>query len=511
MTSDSFMTSFGPTYLVGYSFGYDGANRLTTAKFAAFAPSPYPNWQTATPYGMPSMTYDSNGNLTSLQRYGSSTSLIDNLGYTYASNTNRISSISNSAPGGASSSYTYDSNGNVISDSKDGIAFAVYDPFNEPVEVCLTNGTVYTYGGVYPALGGNVDGTRILKNWGGSNWNFYMNDPDGKTIAINLGPTSSSVDYNVWAGNDNIGQVRYNGSYSYYYYLKDHLGNVKMTLSSTGSIYTWNDYYPFGESMPGRNVFEAGPDTRYQYTSKERDTETGLDYFGARYYDSWSGRWYSVDPMSGKYPTLSPYTYTADNPVTLIDPHGDTISTFGLTNEQLKQWNAEVAAGMKSKDFAKVYSELQSSTAKYSVVIGKAVKENAGGDFKPNAEGKLHTGGIVTLTPGAVRSLVSISHELYHAYQNDLGPYVHGSTGLELEAFLFQQKVQSQLSGFLTTYTSGSPFDAAFESLLTNGFTVQAWDQGMKYFNESSFNSGHLYDKLKYIEYSDPLIKSFLH
>jgi hypothetical protein len=37
---------------------------------------------------------------------------------------------------------------------------------------------------------GSVNGVRILKNWGGSNWNFYMNDPDGKTMVVNLDPYS---------------------------------------------------------------------------------------------------------------------------------------------------------------------------------------------------------------------------------------------------------------------------------------------------------------------------------
>ncbi len=309
----SYSTPFGPTNTVGYGFNYDHANRLTVAKFGVLYPSPSSSWNAVTPYGMPSMSYDGNGNTTSLQRYGSSSSLIDNLGYTYASNTNRLSSITNSA--GAGSSYAYDSNGNVISDSKDGVAFTIYDPFNEPVEVCLTSGTVYTYG--Y-----DVDGVRIIKNWGGSNWNFYMNDPDGKTIAINLEPYSQDVNYNVWAGNDNIGQVRYTyGPYSYYYYLKDHLGDIKMVLNSTGAVDSYNDYYPYGEQMPSRNS-AGSADGRYKYTSKERDTETGLDYFGARYYDSWNCRFMSVDPHAQSYPSMSSFGYAGDNPLGYYDPDG---------------------------------------------------------------------------------------------------------------------------------------------------------------------------------------------
>ena len=63
----------------------------------------------------------------------------------------------------------------------------------------------------------------------------------------------------------------------------------------------------------------------YTFSSKERDTETGLSYFGARYYNSDLSIWLSVDPMSDKYASLSPYVYCADNPIKLVDPNGDTI------------------------------------------------------------------------------------------------------------------------------------------------------------------------------------------
>ncbi len=59
------------------------------------------------------------------------------------------------------------------------------------------------------------------------------------------------------------------------------------------------------------------------FTGKERDSETGFSYFGARYYDSdiLTG-WLSVDPMADKYPSLSPYAYCAWNPIKLVDPDG---------------------------------------------------------------------------------------------------------------------------------------------------------------------------------------------
>ena len=67
----------------------------------------------------------------------------------------------------------------------------------------------------------------------------------------------------------------------------------------------------------------------FTFTGKERDSETGFSYFGARYYDSdiLTG-WLSVDPMSDKYPNISPYAYCAWNPVKLVDPDGRMIGDY---------------------------------------------------------------------------------------------------------------------------------------------------------------------------------------
>lgn len=60
-------------------------------------------------------------------------------------------------------------------------------------------------------------------------------------------------------------------------------------------------------------------------TQHERDRETGLDYRGARYYDSDVARFLSLDPLAAKYPMLSPYNYVAGNPIIFIDPDGREI------------------------------------------------------------------------------------------------------------------------------------------------------------------------------------------
>jgi RHS repeat-associated protein len=92
-------------------------------------------------------------------------------------------------------------------------------------------------------------------------------------------------------------------------------------VDASGNVQSYNDYYPYGMTMPGRSG-TMGADTRYRFTGKERDVESGFDYFGARYYDSRIARWMSVDPLAGKYPGISPYVYCVNNPIIIIDRDG---------------------------------------------------------------------------------------------------------------------------------------------------------------------------------------------
>ena len=79
------------------------------------------------------------------------------------------------------------------------------------------------------------------------------------------------------------------------------------------------------------------------FTGKEKDSETGFYYFGARYYDpTLSGLFLSVDPMADKYPSISPYAYCVWNPIKLVDPDGREIDEWQfniLTGEMIKIGN----------------------------------------------------------------------------------------------------------------------------------------------------------------------------
>ena len=78
----------------------------------------------------------------------------------------------------------------------------------------------------------------------------------------------------------------------------------------------------------------GGYSTKYRFTGKEVDEETGLYYFGARYYDPRISLWYGVDPLANKFADWNPYNYTLNNPIRLVDPDGaapgDPMIGFGF-------------------------------------------------------------------------------------------------------------------------------------------------------------------------------------
>ncbi len=113
------------------------------------------------------------------------------------------------------------------------------------------------------------------------------------------------------------------------HYHPDHLGSASFVTNAEGAVCQHLQYLPFGEIFVSQRNCEF--DSRYKFTAKELDNETSYTYFGARYYDSELSAWLSVDPMSDKYPSLSPYCYSANNPVVLVDPNG--MDWYDFTDE----------------------------------------------------------------------------------------------------------------------------------------------------------------------------------
>ena len=118
------------------------------------------------------------------------------------------------------------------------------------------------------------------------------------------------------------------------YYHTDHLGSSRLITDESGNVLTDVEYEPFGTS---RGEYEE----RYLYTGKERDA-TGLTYFGARYYNSETGRFLTRDPVTGNThipQSLNRYIYCLNNPLKYTDPLG--LSEEGSYSHQFPRPDGE--------------------------------------------------------------------------------------------------------------------------------------------------------------------------
>ena len=107
-----------------------------------------------------------------------------------------------------------------------------------------------------------------------------------------------------------------------YFYHNDHLGSPLAMTDMQGNVVWRRDYKPFGQEIDPGGATTANT---HKYTGKEFDAETGLYYYGARYYDPTIGRFISVDPAGGKPEmpqTWNRYVYTLNNPYKYVDPDG---------------------------------------------------------------------------------------------------------------------------------------------------------------------------------------------
>jgi RHS repeat-associated protein len=232
----------------------------------------------------------------------------------------------------SSGNYLYDANGSLKKDVQGQIDTIKYDYRGLPLEIKKAGtSTYYRY---------NAEGQRVFKQTGTGVSTYYIADISGKTLAVVKSNTGYPV-FNLW-GNDHIGQLQVgygvNGSIvvqgletplvvqprsdTRYYFLKDHLGSVRVTVDVSGNVTSYDDFYPFGMTMDGRSGNFGSGDARYKYTTKERDAESGYDYFGARYYDARIGRWMAADPLAERYLSFSPYDYSLCNPIRGVDPDG---------------------------------------------------------------------------------------------------------------------------------------------------------------------------------------------
>ena len=205
------------------------------------------------------------------------------------------------------SGYTYDAAGNMT-----GVPSIASYAYNAENQLTQTVGIAYTYDG---------DGKRVQKSTGKLYWYGMGSDPLDETDATGSTDNAAFNEYIFFNGKR---IARRDSSNTVNYYFADHLGTARIVTSSVGAVLDDSDFYPFG----GERTVVSSSGNSYKFTGKERDAESGLDYFGARYYASTMGRFSSTDPKGlGLRHLLNPqklnkYSYVLNNPLSLFDPNG---------------------------------------------------------------------------------------------------------------------------------------------------------------------------------------------
>jgi len=267
-----------------------------------------------------------------------------------------------------------------------------------------------------------------------------------------------------------------------YFYHPDHLGSSSWITDNTGRPIQHLHYLPFGEDwVDQRNSSWNAP---YTFSGKEKDVETGYGYFGARYYDSGLSIWLSVDPMSDKYPSMSPYNYCANNPVFLVDPDGREFSIAGIIYvpggncpDEIKDakdkaiWNT--MNKLYSTDIGKTVIDEMNVKGYTFKISDKTVRKDADGSYSSN---KKNNGGTINLN-GNVTSVLILAHEVFHGYQ-DLKGQGGSSIPSEVEAYLFQNLVGQRINNnsfdisLEQRKSKNNNYNSAFQQLVVRANSV---------------------------------------
>ena len=265
--------------LITRNYGYDAVDRLTSASYTTAS---QPN---------ESYAYDAVGNRLSSQL---------SPGYTYQ-RFNRLTSTS-------TTTYLYDANGNLTTRTDSaGTSQYVWDFENRLRQVTLPNGTTVSY--KYDALGRRIQRTSST----GVATSFVY---DGQDVIRDLNSDGSTVDYLNSLGTDN--KLRLTDSRlatGALYFLQDQLGSTTGLTNSLGAAVAQISYDSFGNPTAGTTL------TRYTFTGREFDADTGLYYYRARWYDPKVGRFISEDPI-GFGGGINQFRYVGNNPQNLTDPSG---------------------------------------------------------------------------------------------------------------------------------------------------------------------------------------------
>ncbi|MBE6226680.1 MAG: RHS repeat-associated core domain-containing protein [Bacteroidales bacterium] len=318
-----------------YGFEYDKLGRLkNTLHYSAAATTPT---AACTERGI---TYDLNGNITTLKRYAASEATPeDDYQYIYTGNKlTQIAGTDNNATI-SNATYTYDSNGNMRSDGLKNLQIS-YNFLNLPSVVNQDDTPVAEYswfadGCKYRVLTQQNNGYIYTGSliYASNNGNLQIESTNFAGGRINLAQTGSMA-----SGTNNTGSTL---TQDIHYFHTDHLGSVRAITDNSGSVIEQNAYYPFGSRHTFGNTY-AQTTNRFKFNGKEEQTTGNLNYldYGARMYDANIGRWFVQDPLAEQMYMVTPYRFSLNNPVNFIDPDG-----LFETRKEARQYKREYDTG----------------------------------------------------------------------------------------------------------------------------------------------------------------------
>lgn len=218
------------------------------------------------------------------------------------------------SPALAAVTYIYDANGNMLSDGEDCYHYNEANQMDK-VTKCANGETIAEY--VY-----DYTGMRLVKKEfenGVLKRTVYSPADEFETVKqASNGATANTTYYK--ANDELIAKKNPDGSITYYH--NDHLGSSAVLSDETGAVVEKTSYEPYGEVKSG------GTKSKFGYTGQEKDNETGLNYYNARYYDPHIQRFIQPDDIiQDPYISqdLNKYSYTRNNPVKYTDPTGHVV------------------------------------------------------------------------------------------------------------------------------------------------------------------------------------------
>ncbi|ERN39820.1 RHS repeat-associated core domain protein [Rubidibacter lacunae KORDI 51-2] len=297
-----------------YSYTYDRAHRLT---------------QSNSPDGTASYSYDRRDQLLSAEYEGDLATYLGTETYSYDDNGNRtsdgsVTEANNRLSENDGYTYSYDDEGNLIEqvDKASGeVTTYTWDHRNRLTEVAVRNSNGDLIRDVeyrYDVLDRRVAKVIDLDGDGPAAATSQYFVYDGEHIALVFDESGTLVQRYLHGpfidqvlAEETADGVRWT--------LTDHLGSIAYILNENGEILNHLIYDSFGNVV---HETDSSVDFRFGFTGRERDEETGLHYYRARYYDPRTGRFLSEDPLGFGAGDVNLYRYVGNSPLNAIDPYG---------------------------------------------------------------------------------------------------------------------------------------------------------------------------------------------